>query len=538
MTKKHQPLDNPFIECLIEFLSDRLKDKDGNLFSTLKTKHQQSLAELILQLFSESRYKMHKNSFNGYSIVISSTDKRQLFSREKTFNDLNSKFDIFELVHGYSFSYGEQEGVSNGYKLTAKMKLLEEQFFNMLLNDEIQPKSFQYKKLRTPVVSLSCRNGKNVKTKQTHKNSSLCNLVGISSEMLSQLASTAHEALQSEPERHRISSEFQTQFDDWTGRIEELNFKLNALNKTASDYKSQKDSITSELERYTARIRRIRNNAILMSKMGSKHGDSSCIQISYNESASGRLFATKFNPNPQGVPREVRKAAFYGHYDIDIENCHYALLWNEAKQCGLELKTVKIYLDNKKQIREELVAHTGLPVDIVKEGLLAIIYGCSGKPYYQYKGELLETTLLKDMGKSGFKLFFEHPFVLMLLEERDIAQQTIIKRYVAKHQTKNGHINNKYGTTKSIKGAVCKNGSIHKNHVKSLLSHILQGAERAILDVMIECLDGTKIALLQHDGLTYRECVSRDELDKIESTILERTGYEIQIGDAELLSFA
>ena len=85
---------------------------------------------------------------------------------------------------------------------------------------------------------------------------------------------------------------------------------------------------------------------------------------------------------------------------------------------------------------------------------------------------------------------------------------------------------------------MCKNGSIHKNHVKSLLSHILQGAERAILDVMIECLDGTKIALLQHDGLTYRECVSRDELDKIESTILERTGYEIQIGDAELLSFA
>ena len=74
MTKKHQPLDNPFIECLIEFLNDRLKDKDGNLFSTLKTKHQQSLAELILQSFSESRYKMHKNSFNGYSIVISSTD--------------------------------------------------------------------------------------------------------------------------------------------------------------------------------------------------------------------------------------------------------------------------------------------------------------------------------------------------------------------------------------------------------------------------------------------------------------------------------
>ena len=55
---------------------------------------------------------------------------------------------------------------------------------------------------------------------------------------------------------------------------------------------------------------------------------------------------------------------------------------------------------------------------------------------------------------------------------------------------------------------------------------------------MILSFFSSGLTLLQHDGLTYRECVSRDELDKIESTILERTGYEIQIGDAELLSFA
>ena len=76
MTKKHQPLDNPFIECLIEFLSDRLKDKDGNLFSTLKTKHQQSLAELILQLFSEPTRLFRRQFILSHATLAGSSSWR------------------------------------------------------------------------------------------------------------------------------------------------------------------------------------------------------------------------------------------------------------------------------------------------------------------------------------------------------------------------------------------------------------------------------------------------------------------------------
>ena len=56
-----------------------------------------------------------------------------------------------------------------------------------------------------------------------------------------------------------------------------------------------------------------------------------------------------------------------------------------------------------------------------------------------------------------------------------------------------------------------------------------------MLDKVIQYLDGSKIMVLQHDGLTYTDNVSRNELDLIEAKILEETSIKIKIGDAELL---
>ena len=88
----------------------------------------------------------------------------------------------------------------------------------------------------------------------------------------------------------------------------------------------------------------------------------------------------------------------------------------------------------------------------------------------------------------------------------------------------------------SIKDALYKNGNVKPACKRKLLSFILQGAERTVLDIMIQSLDGSKIMLLQHDGLTDSEYLTRQELDAIEQKILSQTGLVLSIGNCEPLS--
>ena len=64
-----------------------------------------------------------------------------------------------------------------------------------------------------------------------------------------------------------------------------------------------------------------------------------------------------------------------GLYDIDIENCHYAILAQMAASHGYQCTEVLAYLANKKQVRESLAAEFGISVRQAKDALIALIYG-------------------------------------------------------------------------------------------------------------------------------------------------------------------
>ena len=259
--------------------------------------------------------------------------------------------------------------------------------------------------------------------------------------------------------------------------------------------------------------------------------------IQYTESSQGRLYATKYYPNLQTISSDVRKVAMAGCFDIDLDNCHYSILWNEAKKAGVDLKHIEHYNNNKSYVRNKISQDLGIPIENVKAAMISLVYGAK----LEFNNRLNRDTV--KVGAIGVILgteecvnqFKQHPLVKGIVDDLKLGGQAVVKYYI-QHQHKNGFITNRYGVSLSIKDALYKNGNVKPACKRKLLSFILQGAERTVLDIMIQSLDGSKIMLLQHDGLTDSEYLTRQELDAIEQKILSQTGLVLSIGNCEPLS--
>ena len=79
--------------------------------------------------------------------------------------------------------------------------------------------------------------------------------------------------------------------------------------------------------------------------------------------------------NFQTINSDIRKAALYGCYDYDIENCHYHILSKMADAFKYKSHHIQHYLDHKKDVRQELADRFGITIDQAKECLIALIYG-------------------------------------------------------------------------------------------------------------------------------------------------------------------
>ena len=230
-------------------------------------------------------------------------------------------------------------------------------------------------------------------------------------------------------------------------------------------------------------------------------------EIRYYEYPSGRLYSV--GPSLQNDFRELRKAALAGHWDYDIENCHYSLAAQLANRVAIPTPAISDYLARKTEVRKELASITGSPVSGIKKALLALIYGAR-------TGLSKQQAIVETIGLDAAGVLFKQPAFADLAAEVKTIRQPIIDSM----QRNRGKVVNPFGKTAP---ADCKTP-------EQALAFVVQGAEAACLHSVIN-RHGADLRLLQHDGWT-----SAVRLDpaQLEAEILEDTGFSVSIEESAL----
>lgn len=235
------------------------------------------------------------------------------------------------------------------------------------------------------------------------------------------------------------------------------------------------------------------------------------LPITYRQSSGGRIYAE--GPwNLQNCSRIIRYAGLPGHYDIDIENCHYTLLAQMSERIGVHTPYIDEYVQNKKKKRFEVANFFNCSEDMAKEILIALIYGSNLTPW----------GALKKINLRYSKANISGTWIDCLSKEIRSVRDCIISDYISRTK---GHFK-----IKNDAGMVIKTKTEAMLNVKksTLLAHILHGAESWILQNMIRYL-GNNIVLLQHDGVTCLEPVDTGRLaDYIDQETKYRVKFDIE----------
>lgn len=237
------------------------------------------------------------------------------------------------------------------------------------------------------------------------------------------------------------------------------------------------------------------------------------IPTTYRESPAGRLYAE--GPiNLQRCVSEVRRAALAGCYDVDIANCHWALLALMADRLDEPAPHILKYLENKKATRAEIASAGGISVEDAKFLLLAIIYGATLARNPTENQRAIE----KRLGAEAAERLRELPLVRDLYRDVRRVGKVVLTDYAA-NSGKAGVIINDAGREIGI-----------KSNAREKLAHVLQGAESVALQSMLSALSG-RVAIMQHDGLTVH---GQPDIPNLERRILADTGYTLQLESEHL----
>tara|TARA_R100000935_G_scaffold48441_1_gene72953 strand:- start:621 stop:2126 length:1506 start_codon:yes stop_codon:yes gene_type:complete len=228
----------------------------------------------------------------------------------------------------------------------------------------------------------------------------------------------------------------------------------------------------------------------------------------YHETDSGRLVADGIL-NLQSCHREVRKAALPGHYDYDVECCHYALLANLAHRQGFDTPHIDAYINDKRKLRREVQLTIGKPhtYTTAKKILTALIYGAP-------LSSSLQASIAATVGReAATRLCMLKPLV-DLHAELKAARSVVYESYRGEVE-RTGKITNAAGRRIVAKGV----------KANKLLSHILIGEESQVLKVAI-AYASEHIVLLAHDGFVTVDPINAAEL---ESRIRKHTGHKLSL---------
>lgn len=226
----------------------------------------------------------------------------------------------------------------------------------------------------------------------------------------------------------------------------------------------------------------------------------------YIEHDNGRIYGQ--HPHFLNCPRDIRHAAFTGFYEYDINNCHYAILAQMAKQANYLTPTIDTYNQDKKTFRANLSHDLDLPLDDIKIVLLSKIYGASDsdKP---------STAIPKLIGMTKAKELYQHEIYKSLSIEIKDSRKAILEHHLP---NRSGYITNATGKT------------IHQdNSPLNILSHLITGIEViAIQAVLVHC---ETILLVIHDGFISELPM---DIDTMEKQIYEQTQYHLSMSGKQI----
>lgn len=237
------------------------------------------------------------------------------------------------------------------------------------------------------------------------------------------------------------------------------------------------------------------------------------LPMTYCEYPSGRLFAEGAH-NLQTCQREVRRAALHGCWDVDVSNCHWALVQQMAGRIGLEAPAISHYLDNKKPVRNAVAMAGGVSIADAKQVLIGLIYGMN----LQATEKDRRQAIIDLVGVNAAARLRTFPPLLDLYHEVKRLRTAILDDY--EQRTARHHcIVNDAGNAIALTAAPAEK-----------LAHVLQGAEASILRAVIQ-EHGPGLRLLAHDGWAMAH---EPDKDAMLALIEARTGYRVELEISQL----
>ncbi|WOL30538.1 hypothetical protein [Pseudomonas fragi] len=251
----------------------------------------------------------------------------------------------------------------------------------------------------------------------------------------------------------------------------------------------------------------IENGGIAMSETDAAMAQGFTVE-DVEETISGRLMAQGIL-NMQMCHREVRKACLPGHYDYDVECCHYALLASLAKRQEFPTPRINAYVSDKNKLRREVQMSSGGSYEDAKRIITALIYGAplTASP----QGSIAEL-----VGVSGADRLCRLQPLSDLYAELRAARNQVMEAHRQEIE-RTGRITNAAGRRIPAKGM----------RPSQLLSHVLTGEESEVLKAAI-AYASENIVLLAHDGFVTTEPLDRAELV---SRIKNHTGHDLSISE-------
>jgi hypothetical protein len=206
------------------------------------------------------------------------------------------------------------------------------------------------------------------------------------------------------------------------------------------------------------------------------------ISQQYVEHKTGRLYSV--GVSLQNCCREVRYGALNKLFSYDLDNCHYSILAQKAR--NTHTPNINYYLANKNKVRNKLARDLNLPIDQVKQILISLIFGAS---LTEFKIGYAIADIAKT--KDVYEKITSNNLVQGLYREVSKAGKELIKNHTVKTGRYAGKVTN-------AMGLICGDRESSKK-----LSHILQGYEVKALEIVTSITQNDTAALL-HDGwVTY-----------------------------------
>lgn len=226
----------------------------------------------------------------------------------------------------------------------------------------------------------------------------------------------------------------------------------------------------------------------------------------YAEAKSGRLYAK--GVSLQTTPRLIRQAALHGLYEYDFENCHYSIFSQLAARYGFEAEGIAHYLDNKREVREQIAREVGISLEQVKMCLLAIMYGARANTWH-------ENAIPNEIGPINANSLYQHPVFKAIAQDIREGRRVILDNWPTRRST----LLNDIG--KRIKKS---------EPPERKLAHLLQGIEAKALRAVIEAMPHD-VLLLMHDGFVTNRRINIRDMERV---VREETGYRLSLAGEKI----